>query len=168
MILVNFRAIIRKLRRYRQPCVQRPPSVLWLLLTSGRCSEVIYVIKGQMEPITDRWSLFGSGRYLRFDWTFLFCKTTFTLPNYINWQALHRGHWFLNTLPTNVDTNHSNICHTKNCNNLNFMCNKYFKYQTYISLRTYRDFFNIVFVLNNVRLWITHLTFNLQKKNVLS
>ncbi len=44
----------------------------WPLLTGGRCSEVILCNKNtkgdqKMVVVTDRWSLFGGGRQLRFD-----------------------------------------------------------------------------------------------------
>ncbi len=43
----------------------------WPLLTSSRCSEVIYVKKVQygIMVVIGRWSLFGGGRKLRFDFT---------------------------------------------------------------------------------------------------
>jgi len=41
-----------------------------LLLIGGRCLEVIFVSKVQY-GISKWWSLFGGGRYLRFDWVLL-------------------------------------------------------------------------------------------------
>jgi hypothetical protein len=47
---------------------------LWPLLTGGRCSEVAFCYKDlnwdyKITVVVGRWSLFGGGRWLRFDCT---------------------------------------------------------------------------------------------------